>query len=132
MPDRTIYEELGGGEVLRRLVDRFYDLMDSLPEAREVRALHPEDLSSSREKLHEFLSGWTGGPQLYVSKHGHPRLRARHAPFPIGVRERDQWMACMRRAMEEEGVERELRRHLDASFFQVADFMRNRTERDDG
>jgi hemoglobin len=125
----TIYESLGGALPLRRLVDRFYDLMDSLPEAAAIRALHPADIASSREKLYLFLSGWTGGPPLYLERHGHPRLRARHLPFPIGEAERDAWLLCMDRALADCDVGRELAEELRRAFFQVADFMRNR---DDG
>lgn len=123
---KTLYESLGGEAPLRRLVDRFYDLMDERPEAATIRAMHPDDLASSREKLFLFLSGWTGGPPLYFARHGHPRLRARHAPFAIGEAERDQWMACMRRALIDCEVEPALREELDRAFAQVADFMRNR------
>ena len=120
------YEAIGGAEASRRLAERFYDLMDSLPEAAEIRALHPADLSGSRAKFSDFLSGWLGGPQLYVEKHGHPRLRMRHINFSIGVRERDQWMLCMRRALAEVVVDSELREALERAFAGVADHMRNR------
>jgi len=119
------FDRLGGETAVRRLVDRFYDLMDSLPEARELRALHPADLAGSRNKLHWFLVGWLGGPQLYVERFGHPRLRARHAPFPIGVRERDQWLHCMTRALDEQVTDRELREPLSAALSRLADHMRN-------
>ena len=125
---KTIYEQIGGEQVLRRLVDRFYDLMDALPEAAGIRALHPESLEHSREKLFMFLSGWMGGPQLYIERFGHPRLRARHLPFPIGGAERDQWMMCMRQALEEIEVDPLLRHQLAHSFAQLADFMRNKEE----
>jgi len=92
----TPYEGLGGADALRRLVDRFYDLMDELPETYGLRQLHPADLTGSRQSLFEFLSGWFGGPSLYIEKKGHPRLRMRHMPFAIGPAERDQWMLCMR------------------------------------
>ncbi|MDA8092728.1 MAG: group II truncated hemoglobin [Betaproteobacteria bacterium] len=120
------YARLGGEAGVRRLVDRFYDLMDSDPDYYAVRKLHPGDLGSSREKLFLFLSGWTGGPPLYTDKFGHPMLRRRHLPFPIGEVERDQWMACMNRAMDELGVEPALREELTRAFFKTADFMRNR------
>jgi len=120
------YEAIGGADAARRLSERFYDLMDSLPEAAEVRALHPPDLSVAREKFSEFLSGWLGGPQLYVEKYGHPRLRMRHARFPIDDRARDQWMLCMRGALAEVVADQELREALERAFAGVADFMRNR------
>jgi len=122
----TPYERLGGEVRVRALVDRFYDLMDLEPEFAGIRRLHPTTLDSSREKLFMFLSGWLGGPPLYVARHGHPMLRARHLPFPIGTAERDQWMQCMIRAMEETGVEAGLRAALAAAFAGTADWMRNR------
>jgi hemoglobin len=121
------YEILGGAEGLRALVDRFYDLMDELPEAKGIREMHAPDLAEAREKLYLFLSGWTGGPSLYIEKYGHPRLRARHVPFPIGISERDQWMLCMTRALEaHDGLERDDVRELTRVFLQTADFMRNK------
>ncbi len=126
MTQPTPYELLGGEAKVRALVERFYDLMDIEPEFRGVRKLHQPGLASAREKLYLFLSGWFGGPQLYVQKHGHPMLRARHLPFAIGESERDQWVACMTRAMREVGVEEKLRERLAQAFFQTADFMRNR------
>jgi hemoglobin len=91
---------MGGSEGIRRLVDRFYDLVDSAPEAATIRKLHAASLKQSREKLHSYLNMWTGGPQTYVEQHGHPRLRARHLPFTISSRERDEWLWCMDRARE--------------------------------
>ena len=128
----THYEALGGEAGIRRLVDRFYDLMDSAPEAATVRALHARSLKASREKLFLFLTGWTGGPPAYVERHGHPRLRMRHFPFSIGAVERDEWLWCMDRALAEhpiahedaEGVRAALRERLHA----LADHMRNRAE----
>lgn len=122
----SLYDEIGGEEVVRALVDRFYDLMDELPEATEIRAMHARSLRSSRQKLFEFLSGWLGGPQLYINKHGHPRLRARHLPFSIGTGARDQWMMCMRRALEDTVEHEQARRQMVDSFTQMADHMRNR------
>jgi hemoglobin len=101
----TPYELLGGEAALRRMIDRFYDLMDTVPEYYGIRKLHPPDLNGSRNKLFMFLSGWLGGPQLYVEKYGHPMLRARHLPFAIGIAERDAWLACMLQAMEDSSVE---------------------------
>lgn len=122
----TPYERIGGEPVLRRLVHRFYELMDTLPEAYGIRKLHPEDLSSSEEKLFMFLSGWLGGPQLFVQRFGHPRLRARHLPFPIGGSERDQWLMCMREAMRESIADRPLADGIYAALADLADHMRNR------
>jgi hemoglobin len=119
---------LGGERRVRLLVDRFYDIMDTDPRAAAIRALHPHELARSRERLYEFLSGWLGGPPLYEQKYGHPRLRARHLPFAIGRTERDQWMHCMGRALEDLRVDAGLRERLTAAFFRTADFMRNREE----
>jgi len=125
-PDQTPYEMLGGDAGLRRLVDRFYGLMDEVPEYHGIRKLHPQDLAGSNEKLYLFLSGWLGGPPLYVEKFGHPMLRARHLPYSIGVSERDAWLACMLQAMEDTGVAEPLRDALLKAFFGTADWMRNR------
>lgn len=125
---KTIYEQIGGESVVRKLVDRFYDLMDASPEAEGIRKLHPESLEHSREKLFMFLSGWMGGPPLYIERFGHPRLRARHLPFPIGESERDQWLRCMNSALNETVADPLLRGQLSLSFGQLADFMRNKEE----
>jgi len=128
---QTAYEIVGGEAGVRELVDRFYDHMDQLDEAREVRDLHARSLRTSREKLYLFLSGWLGGPDLYVQKYGHPRLRARHLPFSIGIRERDQWMLCMRRALADMKLEKSFRERLENAFMSTADHMRNRAEHED-
>jgi hemoglobin len=124
----TPYEQLGGDEGIRRLVDRFYDLMDTAPEAVNVRALHATSLKSSRQKLYMFMSGWTGGPQLYMEKFGHPRLRMRHFPFSIGKLERDEWLWCMDRALDEHEMPGDLRVFLKQKLHALADHMRNRPE----
>ncbi|HEX5372555.1 MAG TPA: group II truncated hemoglobin [Aquabacterium sp.] len=123
---RTAYDWLGGDAAVRSLVDRFYDLMDLEPAYTELRAAHGSTLDEARDKLYWFLSGWLGGPNLYIEQFGHPRLRARHLPFSIGIIERDQWVACMSRAMSELGVDPDLQARLQQSFFQTADWMRNR------
>lgn len=120
------YERIGGAPKVRELVHRFYQLMDELPESHGIRKLHPEDLKGSEEKLFLFLSGWMGGPQLYVEKYGHPMLRARHLPFPISNAERDQWLMCMKQALEEIVEDAALRAELMTAFTKVADHMRNR------
>ena len=119
------YTLMGGADGIQRLVNRFYALMDALPEARSIRALHPADLSHARERLFMFLSGWLGGPQLYAERFGHPRLRQKHQAFPIGEAERDAWMLCMTRALDEIVVDASLRAQLTQSFFKTADFLRN-------
>src|SRR5512135_3856456 len=99
--------------------------MDNDPDFYGIRKLHPQDLDGARNKLFMFLTGWTGGPQLFVEKFGHPRLRQRHLPFPIGEAERDQWMMCMTQAMEDVGIDEATRKELMAAFWKTADFMRN-------
>ena len=123
-PSRTPFERLGGLDGVRGLVDRFYDLMDRLPEAATIRALHPRDLRMSREKLYLFLCGWLGGPPLYVQRFGHPRLRARHLPFPIGDEEAAQWMLCMNQALEDLD-DADLRTTLSEALKRTALHMRN-------
>ncbi len=120
------YQMIGGEAGVKKLVLRFYEIMDTDPAAAGIRALHPDSLDEAIDKLYMFLSGWLGGPPLYVEQYGHPRLRQRHMPFPIGESERDQWMHCMKRAMEETGVDEKLRIQLAASFYKTADFLRNR------
>ncbi len=121
----SLYDLLGGETGVRSLVDRFYDLMDSAPEARDIRALHAPSLKGSRDKLFMFLSGWSGGPPLYMQKFGHPKLRMRHLPFSIGERERDQWLWCMDRAIDAGEYHPAVVEHLKTRFAEIADFMRN-------
>jgi hemoglobin len=123
----TFFQLLGGTENIRTLVETFYDIMESDPKAAPIRALHPVDLTSSREKLFMFLTGWTGGLQLYIERYGHPRLRARHMPFSIGEAERDQWMYCMISAMNQMNLDEKLMQKLAEQLYGVADFMRNKT-----
>jgi len=119
------YQLLGGEAAVTRLVDRFYQLMDELPEAAAIRALHPQDLTQAKNKLFMFLSGWLGGPPLYEERFGHPRLRRSHLPFPIDEAARDAWMLCMTQALTEQVENAELRAQLIDSFFKTADFLRN-------
>jgi hemoglobin len=125
--DLAPYSRIGGEPVVRQLVKRFYELMDTLPEAYGIRKLHAADLAGSEEKLFMFLSGWLGGPQLYAAKHGHPMLRARHLPFPIGSDEAEQWMLCMRQALSELIADEALRDALEKSLKDLALHMRNRS-----
>lgn len=121
----TPYEELGGDAVVRALVDRFYDYMDDLPEAEGIRAMHAADLTVARDRLYWFLTGWLGGPPMYIERRGHPRLRARHLPFPIGEAERDAWMACMDRALGDVVAPGPTRDHVRNALARLADHMRN-------
>jgi hemoglobin len=122
---QSLYDTIGGETKLREMVDRFYDLMELEPEFAGIRALHPPSTEGSRDKLFWFLSGWMGGPDAFVERFGHPRLRARHLPFPIGTSERDQWLRAMAWAMEDVGIAEALRVRLMESFYQTADWMRN-------
>jgi hemoglobin len=125
------YEQIGGEAAVRELVDRFYDYMDQIEQVQPIRQMHASSLRGSREKLFLFLSGWLGGPDLYVQKHGHPMLRRRHMPFSIGQAERDQWMHCMELALADMDMDDALRNHLMQAFWRTADHMRNRAEETD-
>jgi hemoglobin len=125
---QTLFSVLGGEAPLRRLVDTFYNRMDLAPEFAGIRALHPAELSGARDKLFWFLCGWSGGPDYYVRRFGHPRLRARHLPFAIAGKERDQWLGCMQWALRECAFPEALQRRLLAAFSQTADWMRNQPE----
>lgn len=122
------YDNLGGETGIRALVDRFYELMDTAPDAVHVRALHAHNLKVSREKLFKYLSGWTGGPDLYVEQYGHPKLRMRHFPFAIGARERDEWLWCMDQALSSHEMAEDVRTYLKGRLHQLADHMRNQPE----
>ncbi len=120
------FEALGGEPLVQSLVERFYDLMELDPAYAALRGVHGPDLTQARQKLTWFLCGWLGGPQHYTERFGHPRLRMRHMPYSIGILERDQWLACMDQAMGEVDMAEALRLRLRDSFFQTADWMRNR------
>ena len=125
MEKHSIYEAIGGIDKVDELVDRFYDLMALEPQFAELQAIHPPDSTSSREKLKFFLTGWMGGPDIYSPKYGHPMLRARHLHFKIGILERNQWLACMYRALEECGIDGNIAKQLEESLFNTADWIRN-------
>ena len=126
---QSLYDLLGGEpeatNQIRAIVEAFYDVMDSDEKAKTIRQMHPEDLTSSREKLFMFLTGWTGGPQLYIERYGHPFLRRRHLPFKIGEEERDQWIYCMTKGMLNLKMEEEKIKALLNALYPIADFMRN-------
>jgi hemoglobin len=124
--EKTAYELLGGEARVRELVDLFYDRMALEPQFEVIRKMHPDDMGSSRDKLFWFLSGWLGGPDLFVERFGHPRLRARHLPFSIGIEERDQWLTCMAHALTDLGIKGDFFDRLMQSFYGTADWMRNR------
>ena len=124
----THYQRIGGAEKVRALVHRFYQIMDELPESYGIRKMHAEDLQNSEDKLFKFLSGWMGGPQLFIQEFGHPMLRRRHLPFAIGNAERDQWLLCMNKALQEVVEDEALRKDLAIAFAGVADHMRNQPQ----
>lgn len=124
----TLYEAIGGDQAVRALTRRFYALMDSLPEAARCRAVHPPDLSGSEEKLYEYLTGWLGGPPLYTDKRGHPMLRRRHFAAPIGPAERDEWLLCFTRALDETIAGDGLRRIILEPVTRLAHHMQNREQ----
>lgn len=129
MPEpETLFDALGGEAGIRRLVEAFYDRMEAVPHFAGIRGLHPPQLQGARDKLYWFLCGWSGGPQHYVERFGHPRLRARHLPFAIGVAERDQWLHCMAMALRDCDVPEPLQRQLLQALAGTADWMRNRPE----
>lgn len=121
----TVYEQLGGADAVRRLVQRFYALMDQRPDTAVVRGMHPPDLTDSEDKLYKFLCGWFGGPPLYMRERGHPRLRMRHHPFRIGPAERDQWLHCMRQALDEQVADATLHAAVLRAFEGMAEHLVN-------
>ncbi len=122
---RTFYERLGGEANLRQLVQHFYQHMNSLHETKPIRDMHASDLNAAEDKLFMFLSGWLGGPSLYIERFGHPRLRQRHLPFAIDESARDQWILCMKHALDDIVQDQALRKELLHALYGVADFMRN-------
>ncbi|WP_341502638.1 group II truncated hemoglobin [Gallaecimonas sp. GXIMD4217] len=111
---------------MRRIANRFYDIMETDPAAADLLAIHPQPMELIREKFFEFLSGWTGGPALFEEKYGHPRLRMRHHPFAVDEKMRDQWMHCMNRTLNEEVDSPQLREGLRQALGQLASHMINR------
>ncbi len=122
-PEPTPYAAVGGESEVRRLVEAFYDRIDA--ESPTLRAMLPKDDTNSRRKLFEYLSGWLGGPNLYVERRGHPRLRMRHLPFPIGESEAEEWMRCMRLAMADTGLRADVQAYLDSTLARLALHMVN-------
>ncbi len=125
---QSMFARIGGAQVIDRLVERFYLHMDSLPEARGIRALHPADLATTKRDLKRYLAEWTGGPALYSSEKGHPRMRQRHMHIAIGNEERDAWLSCMARALDETIPDAAARTEIFALLAKLADWMRNRAD----
>jgi hemoglobin len=124
----TAFECIGGQPVIDALVDDFYARMDSLPEARGIRAMHSADLSQMNAVLKKYLAEWLGGPKNYSAERGHPMLRARHLPFPIGIAERDAWLACMNAALDAHLEAGSVRENIREAINRLADWMRNRKD----
>ena len=126
---QSLFDLLGGEpeatNQIREIVEAFYDVMEADEKAKTIRQMHPEDLTSSREKLFMFLTGWTGGPQLYIERYGHPFLRRRHLPFKIGEEERDQWIYCITKGMLNLKMDDKKIKALLNALYPIADFMRN-------
>ncbi len=122
----SMFDRLGGALTIERLVESFYQHMDSLPLAQGIRALHPEDLGATKRDLKRYLTEWTGGPALYSAEKGHPRMRQRHMHIPIGDAERDAWLLCMAQAMDESIADTAAREEMFALLAKLADWMRNR------
>lgn len=122
----TPYDLIGGEAVVRRLADRFYEIMDTDPGARRIRAMHGEDLGPIRQLLFEFLSGWLGGPALYFNRPEHRCIMSAHRPYALGEAERDEWMMCMRTAMTDCELSAEMRGLLDQAFSRMANAVRSR------
>ncbi|MFP5519164.1 MAG: group II truncated hemoglobin [Bdellovibrionia bacterium] len=121
----SFYDVLGGESTVRAITQTFYRIMDTKEDYQELREMHPADISISEQKLFMFLSGWLGGPKLFEEAYGHPRLRARHLPFKIGKKERDQWVLCMVEAFDECQIAEPHRSQLLHSLLRLADHMRN-------
>lgn len=124
----TLYQAIGGDPAVRALTHRFYELMDTLPQASNVRAVHPPTLRESEEKFYEYMSGYLGGPPLYTDKRGHPRLRSRHFVAEIGPVERDEWLLCFRRALDETIASQALRDLIWAPVERLAYHMQNKEQ----
>jgi hemoglobin len=121
----SMFERVGGAVTIDRLVEAFYEKMDTLPEAGTIRMMHAADLGPVKNVLKRYLSEWTGGPKLYSPEKGHPRLRQRHMGFAIGNAERDAWLLCMRGALAESVADDGARQELDNALTKLADWMRN-------
>jgi len=122
----TAYQVIGEAAGIARLVERFYLIMDTDPRAQAVRAVHGPSLKEASEKLQDFLSGWLGGPPQFMLKYGHPRMRMRHMNFAIGEKEKEEWLYCMNKAMEEVGLPPELIANLQGPFHDLAEKIKNK------
>ncbi|MEO8309093.1 MAG: group II truncated hemoglobin [Pseudomonadota bacterium] len=126
-PKISPFESIGGQATVDLLVDRFYQRMDTLPEASGIRALHAAQLGPIIIVLKKYLGEWLGGPKHYSAERGHPMLRARHLPFAIGDAERDAWLLCMNGALDESIPDETARAGIRESMTRLADWMRNKS-----
>lgn len=118
---QTPYRVLGD-EGVRALIDEFYDLMGTLPEARSIRAMHGEDLTDIRERLYIFVRGWMGGPSEYAARYGSANIPSLHAPFDIGADDREAWLLCMERALDKSALsDHPLRERVSMLFRRMAE-----------
>ncbi|WP_067731962.1 group II truncated hemoglobin [Novosphingobium naphthalenivorans] len=128
----SMFERIGGAETIDRLVESFYHRMDTLPEAQGIRDMHDADLGPVKRVFKRYLTEWLGGPDLYSSERGHPRLRQRHMGFPIGNAARDAWMLCLDGALAETVADEAARQAIRDSVAKLADWMRNRQDAEEG
>lgn len=124
--EQSAFERIGGREGLGRLARRFYEIMSERPEAAGIRAMHRTELDPITDSLADFLMGWIGGPRDWFMRPGRPCIMSLHRALPIGESERDQWLACMKQAMEETVSDDALRAELEPALFRIADAMRTR------
>jgi hemoglobin len=124
-PVSVLYDAVGGDEPFNRLVDAFYKRVETDP---VLRPLYPEDLNEPKRKLALFLIQRTGGPTTYSNERGHPRMRQRHMPFKIGLKERDAWLHNMFAAIDEVAEFKPHRQVLHAYFIDFATFLVNQPE----
>jgi hemoglobin len=124
----TAFDYIGGQPVIDAIVDEFYRRMDTLPEAKDIRAMHTTDLSHINSVLKKYLAEWLGGPKNYSAERGHPMLRARHLPFPIGIADRDAWLLCMNGALDAHIAAGPVRENIRDAITKLADWMRNRKD----
>jgi hemoglobin len=122
----TPFERMGGEPAVRRLVDHFYRIMDESAQAKPIRAMHAADLSPMRERLTEYLTAWLGGPRHYFERADSKCIMSAHSPYAIGEAERDQWMTCMRSALDQAAIEGEVRALVEPALARIADALRNR------
>ncbi len=124
----TTFQKIGGQKVIDKLVDDFYEIMESDPRAKNCLATHEgRDLRVAAQKLKAFLCGWTGGPQIYLKTYGHPRLRMRHFPFSIGEEESQEWLYCMKEALKKSSIQNDHQIELINAFQGLTELIKNRS-----